>query len=338
MSASHEIEARLRETAEKLFLEKKVSLFLGYEKANLPFRTTPLFLTGPEDVGRLAWNPFCAANLSVYLPRLFKAPADARAAKAAPQPPTVGVVLKGCDTRSVVALLQERQVKRENLVLVGIACPGMVDRKKAETALGGREALGAGEDAQGNIRAVVEDGTEITLRREEVMADACLECRSPAPQIHDIMLGTPVERRKTDLARRRTAEFESMPLDVRWARFQEVVSRCIRCNACRQACPMCYCKTCLLDQSRPRWIGAGTDESDVAIYHLVRAFHMAGRCTECGACERACPMGIDVRLLARKLCVEVEDLYGYRPGEAIDATPVMSSFAMDDPQDFVTEP
>jgi ferredoxin len=101
---------------------------------------------------------------------------------------------------------------------------------------------------------------------------------------------------------------------------------------------MCYCQTCIFDQNRPRWIGAGTDLSDVAIYHLVRALHLAGRCTECGACERACPMGIDVRLLGRKMCAEVEDLYGYRPGEAIDATPVLSSFAMDDPQDFVTEP
>jgi ferredoxin len=240
--------------------------------------------------------------------------------------------------RSVVALLQERQLRRENLVLVGIECSGMVDRRKAEKALGGHEALGAGEDAQGNIRAVVEDGTEITLRREDVVADACLECRSPAPSIHDIMLGTPVKGKKTDTARRRTAEFESEPLEARWARFKEIFSKCIRCNACREACPMCYCKTCLFEQDRPRWIGAGTDFSDVAMYHLVRAFHMAGRCTECGACERACPMGIDVRLLGRRLSAEVEDLYGYRPGEAIDATPVLSSFTMDDPQDFVTEP
>ena len=101
---------------------------------------------------------------------------------------------------------------------------------------------------------------------------------------------------------------------------------------------MCSCKTCLLDQTRPRWIGASTDISDVTIYHLVRAFHMAGRCTECGACARACPMGIDTRLLTRKMGQEVEDLYGYRPGEDVDATPVLSAFAMDDAQDFLTEP
>jgi ferredoxin len=303
-------------------------------------------VTAPEEAGRLAWNPFCAANLAVYLPRLFKAPADAREAKAA-SPPTVAVVVKGCDARSVVALIQEHQVPREKLVLIGVACPGMVDARKAENVLGDREALGAGEDAGGNIRAVVEDGTEVTLRREQVLADACLECRSPAPILYDVLLGTPglpaspdgrAEPREAGAARRRIAEFESKPPESRWARFRQMVSKCIRCNACRQACPMCYCRDCLLDQARPRWVGAGTDFSDVAIYHLLRAFHMAGRCTECGACARACPMGIDARLLARKLGQEVEDLYGYRPGEAIDATPPLSAFAMDDPQEFLTEP
>jgi ferredoxin len=338
MTVSHEIETCLREVAGNLLREKKVNLFLGHEKASLPLRTTPLFLTAGEEARRLVWNPFCTANLAVYLPRLFRAPADAREAKVALPPPTVGVVLKGCDTRSVVALIQERQVRRENLVLVGIACPGMVDARKAERALGEHEALGAGEDVQGNLRAVVEDGTEITLRRDQIVADACLECRSPTPSLYDMMLGAPVEAKEPDAARRRTAEFESKPSDVRWARFQEVFSKCIRCNACRQACPMCYCKDCLLDQTRPRWIGAGTNLSDVAIYHLMRAFHMAGRCTECGACTRACPMGIDTRLLVRKLTLEVEDLYAYRPGEAIDATPPLSAFAMDDPQEFLTEP
>jgi len=338
MIASHEIETRLREAAEGFLREKKVDIFLGYEKASFPFRTSPLFLSAAEKARRLVWNPFCTANLAVYLPRLFKAPADARAAKVAPPPPTVGVVVKGCDTRSVIALIQERQVPRDKLVLVGVACPGMMDARKAERALGSREALGAGEDAQGNLRAVVEDGTEVTLRREDVLADACLECRSPTPSIHDVLLGSPVEAKETDAARRRTAEFESKPADVRWARLQQALAKCIRCNACRQACPMCYCKDCLLDQTRPRWIGAGTDISDVTLYHLVRAFHMAGRCTECGACARACPMGIDARLLVRKLNLEAEDLFGYRPGAAIDAVPLLSAFTMDDPQEFLTEP
>jgi ferredoxin len=337
MSISREIETRLRETAEALLRDKKVQLFLGYEKASLPFRTTPLFLTAPEEAGRLVWNPFCTANLAVYLPRMFAAPAGSRKTKDSP-PPTVAIVVKGCDARSVGVLIQERQVPREKLVLVGVACQGMVDRRKAERAPGAHEALGVGEDAQGNVRAVVEDGTEVTLRREEIIADACLECRSPAPSICDVMFGTPAEPKDAAVARRKTIEFQSRPLDARWALFREGLSKCIRCNACRQACPLCYCKDCLLDQTRPRWVGPGTDISDVAMYHLTRALHLAARCTDCGACARACPMGIDTRLLVRKLNLEVEALYGYRPAERMDATPLLSAFAMDDPQPFLTEP
>jgi ferredoxin len=223
-------------------------------------------------------------------------------------------------------------------VLVGVGCRGIADRRKVQQALGEHEALGSGEDAMGNVRAVVEDGTEVALRRQEVLADACLQCRCPTPLIHDVLLGDPVDARPADAARRRMDDFESKPLDVRWARFQEMISRCIRCNACRAACPMCYCQECLLDQARPRWLGAGTDISDVAIYHLIRAFHLAGRCAECGACARACPMGLDTCLLARKMSLDVEDLYGYRPGESTDGTPPLSTFSMDDPQEFLTEP
>ena len=337
MTPSHEIETRLRETAEQLLREKKVDIFLGYEKATLPFRTTPVFVTSPGEVTRLAWNPFCTANLAVYLPRLFAAPANEKEAAEMEQP-TVGIVLKGCDTRAATVLIQERQVPRDKLVLVGVACGGMVDRRRVEVALDKHDALGAGEDAGGNVHAVVEDGTEVTLPREDIIATACLECRSATPLIYDVLLGEPVEAKDPDAARRHTAELESKALDARWAHFKETFAKCIRCNACRQACPMCYCKECLMDQAHPRWLGAGTDFSDIAIYHLVRALHLAGRCTECGACQRACPMGIDTRLMISKLNQEVEDLYGYTPGEATDKTPPLSDFDMDDPQDFLTEP
>jgi ferredoxin len=337
MMGSHEIETGLRAIAEKLLGEKKVDLVLGYEKASTPFRTTPLFLTSPEETERLVWNPFCSANLAVYLPRLFAPATDPRKAADTPQP-TVAVVLKGCDARSAVTLIQERQVPRGKLVILGIACPGIVDRRKAEKALGEHEALGAGEDTHGNIHVVADDGGDVILPRKDILAAACLECRFPTPPLYDELFGSSVEARGPEEARGRTAEFESKDAGARWAHLQAELSKCIRCNACRQACPLCYCKECLLDQTRPRWIGAGTDISDVMIYHLIRAVHLAGRCSECGACTRACPVQTDTRLLVRKLNQKVEELYGYRPGEVIDAAFPLAAFAMDDPQDFVTEP
>ncbi len=334
MTESLQIESALRETARRLLSEEKVSLFIGYEKGTLPFRTAPLFLSRAEEAERLVWNPFCTANLAVYLPRLFRAAAQAKGDRA----PPVGIVLKGCDLRSVAVLQQERQVDRERLVLVRVACGRMVDRRKAEEALGGRRALGAGEGVDGDVHVVVDDGTEVTLPRADITTDSCLECHGVTPQIPDIVLGAPADGQGMEAARRRVSEFASQPGASRWVRFTQTLSACIRCNACRQACPLCSCATCMFDQTMPRWIGAGNDASDIAIYHLTRALHLAGRCTGCGACERACPLGIDVRLLGRMLCAEVEDLYGYRPGEAVDTAPLLSTFAADDPQEFVTEP
>jgi len=336
MTPSEEIEARLRETAEQLLRDKKVDIFLAHGKASLPFRTTPLFITSPEDAERLVWNPFCAMNLAVYLPRLFVRPANAKEAENLEQP-TIGMVVKGCEARSVAVLIQEHQIPRDKLVLVGVACGGMADRRKAAAALDGRDPLSVAEDADGNLRVTVAGDQEVALPREDVLAVACTECRRPTPELVDVLIGDGVEGKAADLTRSRTEQFGSQDLDARWAALREALGDCIRCNACRQACPMCYCRECLLDQTTPRWIGAGTDPSDVVIYHLVRAFHLAGRCTECGACTRACPMGIDTRLLIRKLNQDVEDLYGYTPGESTDATGPLSAFAMSDPEDFLTE-
>jgi Fe-S oxidoreductase len=43
---------------------------------------------------------------------------------------------------------------------------------------------------------------------------------------------------------------------------------------------------------------------------------MAGRCVDCGLCEEACPMGIPLRALYRKVGRVVEDNFDYRPGRS----------------------
>ena len=73
-----------------------------------------------------------------------------------------------------------------------------------------------------------------------------------------------------------------------------------------------------MDSTRPQWIGKTTDPSDTLIFHLTRALHLAGRCIECGACERACPMGVDIRKLNRKLAGDVKELFGYEAGISLE--------------------
>jgi Fe-S oxidoreductase len=62
---------------------------------------------------------------------------------------------------------------------------------------------------------------------------------------------------------------------------------------------------------------------------------MAGRCTDCGACERACPMDIKVRQFTKKLEKDVKELFGYEVGVVLEERPPLDTYRPDDPQDFI---
>ena len=133
-------------------------------------------------------------------------------------------------------------------------------------------------------------------------------------------------------------DIEKLSPAERWARFSAEMSRCIRCYACRQACPTCYCKECFAEQNNPAWIGVGAEQTDVSIFHIVRIFHQAGRCVECDACLRACPMGIDLRTWTKKIAADVRALYGFTPDFDPTGKPPLVTFKEDDAQQFITEP
>ena len=74
------------------------------------------------------------------------------------------------------------------------------------------------------------------------------------------------------------------------------------------------------------------------MYHLVRASHMAGRCVECGECERVCPVNIPLMLINQKLIKDVDEFFGpYEAGLKFEAgaKPPLSSYKENDPDDFL---
>lgn len=325
-----EIEEKIKETVRKLFEENKIDVFIGYSEGTLPLRSTPCFITEPNSIEKLVWNSYCLNNLAVYLPRFFLPQPRKKDVKL----PKIGILAKGCDGRSIVGLIKEHQLSRENLYIIGIPCEGMMDIGKVRNNI---EIVAAGEK-NGKVRVINENKKEIEFEKEELLADVCMSCRYTAPVIYDILIGE--EKRKTKEEQRTTIieEFEKKPLEERWKYFQEQVSKCIRCYACRQACPNCYCKECFAEQTKPNWIGITDNISDIMFYQIGRIFHQAGRCVDCGACVRACPMGIDLRIFTGKLIKDVKEFFGYEAGISLEEAPPLATFKLDDQQEFITEP
>ncbi len=327
-----QVEARLRETIVGLLERGEVDLVIGYEAGSLPLRSRPVFIRDAAKAERLVWGPTCSNNLAVYLPRMFARPKNPRQEY---EPPTVGIVAKGCDARSVNGLIKEHQLPRDKVVIIGVPCAGMIDVRKAEEVLGGAPIIATQEEA-GMLKVETAAGEKV-LTLAEILADGCTECANPSATEADVVIEGDA-RSAADEHFQRVAEFETMMPDERWRHFTEEISRCIRCYACRQVCPNCYCVTCFADQTKPRWIGAADELSDLMAFHIGRIFHQAGRCVECDACVRACPMDIDLRVFTQKLPKDVEALYGYVAGVSADGIPPLLTFTENDDERFISEP
>lgn len=117
--------------------------------------------------------------------------------------------------------------------------------------------------------------------------------------------------------------------------WKEHFSRCIKCYACRQSCPMCYCSRCIVECNEPQWICPSAHSLGNFEWNMVRAFHLAGRCSGCGNCERACPVGIPLMLLNEYLAAQVKERFDYVPGDNVEQEPVLASFKKDDPEEFI---
>lgn len=313
------LESSIRKAARDLLREKKVDLIIGYERGTLPLRTTPCFIKDPEDADRLVWNASCSANLSNYL---------------LGREGRIGIVAKGCDARSIVVLSVEKQIDRDKVLIIGVPCLGVIDLKKVERELAGREVLKA--DVTEEQIIVEGEGFRQTLEKKRFLCDSCLACRHRNPPVYDILVGSKVPEAAELDEFAEVSKIESKSDRERWEYFSKEFENCIRCYACREVCPLCYCTECFVDQTFPSWFGKTSDLPDVMIYHLVRAFHVAGRCVDCGACSRACPMNINLRALIKKTEKIMKERFNYEAGLSLEEVPPLGTFTQKDPQEFIT--
>lgn len=285
----HSYEAQtqaLREKARALLENGTVEMVVGYGKGSLPGKMRAVFITDPAQVDQLVWNADCHQNLSVYLTR---DPVKTRG--------KVALVAKACDIKNVVGLIQENQIAREKVFLIGMACRGV----QVDGAPAARCALCDGKGLE---------------QADEVIGEGTL-----AP-------GT--DRRLEEIAR-----LEAMSPEQRWNFWQAQFARCLRCYACRAACPMCFCERCLAEKTQPAWIPGTIDGRGNFIWNAVRALHLAGRCVDCGACVAACPAKIRLDLLNLKMAQVVRERFGYVPGLDPNVAPALAAYREDDAQEFI---
>ncbi len=309
---------KIREIAKKILEEKKVGLIIGFKKGTIPMMTEPVLIKDGQNLDQLYWDSFCNMNLANYLPKREE---------------KIGIIAKGCDSRNIAVHIVENQIKREQLYIIGVPCKGMVDRRKINYFLADKEAREVTESDEDII--VKGEGFEHTLKKGDYLQDNCTKCMHRNPVIYDDIVGDLVEEREEPDPYDDVKDIEEMGSEEKWGFFSNLIKDCTRCYACRNACPLCYCPTCFVDESDPQWVGKSIDSTDTVTFHILRAYHCAGRCTDCGACQQACPMDINVRLLTRKLNKDALDLYNHEAGLSIEERPPLDTYKPDDYDEFI---
>lgn len=307
----------------QLLSDGTVDRVIGWKNGEFFYDKTP-HVFNSSNLDEFAYDDFCAPNLSKYL--ILEAKNEGK----------VAVLLKPCDTYSFNELLKEHRINRENIYAVGIPCDGKIDIEKIR-------ALGIK-----GITNVKVDGDDVTVetlygekkcKKSEVLLEKCLSCKGKVHKVYDELIGEEGEPKDNSDRFDMVSKLEAMTADERYEFWRNELSKCIRCNACRNVCPACTCTKCIFDNED---VGvnskANTDSFEENMFHIIRAFHVAGRCTDCGECSRVCPQNIPLHLLNRKFIKDINELYGeYQAGEDAESKGPLTDYTKEDAEPSIVK-
>lgn len=255
------VQEAIRAHAKELLESGQVATFIGWENGRFENQTTPLVITDPSMTDKLIYNEYCTNTLAKYV-------------RDVKDRGKVGVVVRGCDSRAIIRLIIDKVIKREDVILIGVGCAGVKDRKSGE------------------------------------LLKKCAQCLHNNPVICDEMVGDELQKPMPEDRFAEVKAIEAMDRPKRSRYFESIYAKCIRCYACRDVCPCCTCRECFVDQRREGWVGKQNNVAENRFYGITRVMHIADRCIECGECERACPMDLPLMKLNRKVIQDLNDLFG----------------------------
>ncbi len=299
-----------------LLADGTVNRVLGWKRGDMSFNPEPAFFNNEAELESFVYDGFCGANLSKYMIEASKL--DGKTL----------ILLKPCDTYSFNQLVNEHRIDREKAYIIGVGCKGKLNIE-AIKASGIKGILNITE-ANGVLNITTLYGDK-TMNYNDALLERCHVCKGKEHKAYDELIGQSVETNDAE----RFAEIEkieAMSPEEKFAFFQNELSKCIRCNACRNVCPACSCRKCVFDSNKfDSSQKANVDSFEEKMFHIIRAFHVAGRCTDCGECSRVCPQGIPLHLFNRKFIKDINEFYGeYQAGACVDAKGPLTEFAFDD--------
>ena len=292
-----DIQSEMRATAKQLLESGEATVVIGWEKGTMPYNSTPVMIRSAADVDKLIWDEYCQQNLSTYLIDFIYTEDK------------VAIFAKGCDTRAYNRLIQDKRISADKCIVIGVPCSGTKSAKAA---------------------AKLPEGAEVP------MSKACKECRYPNPVVFDRKIGQDVTPWCTEKDFSDVEAIEAMDQDAKAAFWKEQYTKCIRCYACRNICPACNCTNCIFDQSASGWQSKDINASENQFYGVTRAFHVAGRCIECGQCEMVCPSDVPIMLMNKKFIKDIDTLFGaYEAGLETEGPVPLRHYEVSDPEEFM---